>query len=625
MEKSNEIIQRTKKQMVAIIIPIILVILLNYGICNISMLLINAIPLCVSIFMMYIIVAFLTAITKKMHRAVYIVSILIFIISVVNNVKLCYTNSPIYLSDIYFVNNINEITGIVKKDIFLYINYIQLILLLILLVITSWISKKFSLEITHKKARITTGILAIIVSVLFLAPIQAKEEFFLNTIYEIEDRKDYDAITTGKEYYSKYGFISGMYGLYLEEKLDKPEGYNVEEIKNVVYEYSDSLKKDKALKSNKKVNGNPNIIVMFQESYWDIENIEEVEFNVNITENINDLKEEGQYVKLLTPSYGGLSSNVEFELLTGGNLLYFNTGYNPFLQLYRKKTAENNPSIIKELKNNGYNTSVVFGVDYYLSESVYKKIGIDEYENIYIDRNDWYNANKKGIYVSDEALVDNVLEKLKNKEREEKIFFMTATIQSHMPFTKEKYENYDIEVTKSSLSEDENDVILSYAQGVYDTNIQIQRLYKEIQNIEEPTVIVILGDHLPYLYNSEGEDILQKLSYFNTGDEKLDLLRKYTTDALILSNYEMNLEIESEYMSPDLLLTTIINNLNLEISPFYEWLYQTKDILPAQNQYLIIDKESNIYYKNETITQEIDEIKQLKEKIQYYYFKEENK
>lgn len=128
----------------------------------------------------------------------------------------------------------------------------------------------------------------------------------------------------------------------------------------------------------------------------------------------------------------------------------------------------------------------------------------------------------KGTYISDEALVDEVIEALKNKSPDEKIFYMTATIQTHMPFDKDVYDGYDINVESTKLSEEDTGIILSYAQGVYDTNVQIQRLYEEIQKIEEPTIIVVLGDHLPYLYNSDGEDVLAKLSYFNTGDEKVE-------------------------------------------------------------------------------------------------------
>lgn len=64
---------------------------------------------------------------------------------------------------------------------------------------------------------------------------------------------------------------------------------------------------------------------------------------------------------------------------------------------------------------------MVFGRDYYLSESIYKKLGIDEYINAYSDMPD-YEQKIKGTYISDEALVDEVIEALKNKSPDEKIF-----------------------------------------------------------------------------------------------------------------------------------------------------------------------------------------------------------
>ena len=95
-----------------------------------------------------------------------------------------------------------------------------------------------------------------------------------------------------------------------------------------------------------------------------------------------------------------MSCNIEFELLTGGNLAYYGVGYNPFMQLYRKSGAEEKPSIIKELKNNGYTTQVIFGRDYYRSENVYKKLGIDKYTNAYVDMKDYKQKIKHVLICS---------------------------------------------------------------------------------------------------------------------------------------------------------------------------------------------------------------------------------
>lgn len=608
--KNKHNLLNLKKEWIIAMIPAILNILLNYGICNYYFLsTIDLVTTCFSFIIMYLIYLLITIFMKKTYRTTYLIAIFIFIISIINNIKLYYTNSPIYLSDLFLLGNIREITGIVKHDIIYHIDYVQLGILFILLFLTCIISRKYSFSFLDVKKRVISAITIIAIFLLMLIPIQAKDQFILKYLYQISERKDYKAIATGEDYYRTYGVLAGMYGLVLENRKMEPEFYNEEEVIQTLENVTKSTGKYQK----------PNIIVMFQESYWNIENIEEVEFDKNLTQNIENLKEKGNNVKLLSASYGGMSSNIEFELLTGGNLAYFPTGYNPFLQLYRTKDAENKPSIIKELNRNGYYTKVTFGKDYYLSENTYKKLGIKEYENAYLDWED-YDEKVKGTYISDEALVDDVIDTLKNKREDEKLFYMVATIQTHMPFKKEVYEKYDINITKSKLNEEETDIILSYAQGIYDTNIQIKRLYDEIQKMEEPIILVFLGDHLPYLYNKEGEDILAKLSYFNTEDEKLNLLRKYTTEALILSNFNMEVGFETEYISPDMLLSILVNKIDMDISPYYSWLYEIRNILPAQNQYITIDREGKVYYTNEKLSENMQKTRILRENIQHYLF-----
>lgn len=612
-EESKNNLKELRKDTICAIIPAILNLLLNFGFCGLLFMVSAHIPaLYLSFVIMYLIYALILSIVKKTHIATYIISIFTFVFSVINDIKLYYTSTPIYPSDIYFLGNIGDITSIVKNDFIFHINYSQMGILLVLLILVCILAKKNTVTIESIKIRAITAITSILIFVIMLLPINFKDKFILKYIYDTEGRKDYQAVSTDFMYYTKYSVLSGMYGLELENRKSEPTDYNEEEVIAVLDEANKETEEEKDL-------GKPNIIVMFQESYFDIENIEEIEFDKDITANFRNLQEKENGVNLLSASYGGLSSNIEFELLTGGNIAYFPTGYNPFTQLYKGKEEDSKPSIIKELKNNGYYTKVVFGRDYYVSENIYKKLGIDEYVNAYADMPD-YEEKVKGTHISDEALVDDVINTLKNSDKYEPIFYMVATVQTHMPFSEDKYDEYDINVINSKLSDEETGTILSYTQGVYDTNIQIQRLYDEIQNIEEPTIVVVLGDHLPYLYNSEGEDILGKLSYFNTEDDKLNLLRKYTTPGLVMSNYGVKIDFESEYISPDMLLNNIVNRMDIELSPYYKWLYSIRNILPAQNRYLNLDTNGTIYYTNEKMTEEMEDVKKLRENMQYYLF-----
>lgn len=44
-----------------------------------------------------------------------------------------------------------------------------------------------------------------------------------------------------------------------------------------------------------------------------------------------------------------------------------------------------------------------------------------------------YEEKVKGTHISDEALVDDVIDTLKSNDTDKPIFYMTATVQTHMP------------------------------------------------------------------------------------------------------------------------------------------------------------------------------------------------
>ena len=567
-----------------------------------------------SAFLLILLYTSIWSISKKSSRAIGILSLIIIALSIISDVKFYYSDNPIYLSDIFFLGNVGEITSLVTKDVIKHINYNIMLKVTGLVLICTIISKIFDISIENKKVRISVFIANICIWLFLLIPISSKDSFVLEKIFLINDRADFKAITSGKIAYERNGILGEMYEYVIETRGVKPKGYNEKELKEKLEEASSSSEA-------KDDYGKPNIIIMFQESLWDIENLEEADFDKDCTAELDKLKELGTHTKFLSPSYGGLSGNIEFELLTGGNLRYYSFGFNPLFQLYRSTKAMRYPSYVKEFNNNGYTTSVLFGRDYYNSRGIYNRLGMQSYTDTF---KDWpeYQDLVKGNFIADEVLVDEVLDRLKNKKEDERLFHMTCTIQTHMPFYKEKYPEYDLKYTRSELTTEQEEIVLSYAQGVYDTNLQIKRLYDEIQNIDDPTIVIVLGDHMPHLYDSNGVDILLSSRYFNTGDEKEDLARKYTTDLFVFSNYGYKPEFAGEYVSPDLVLATIMNDLDLEVSPFYKWLYsKTSKEIAALNQYIVIDKDSNYYLTSDVMPQEIEEVLDLRRKMQYYLFK----
>ena len=117
-----------------------------------------------------------------------------------------------------------------------------------------------------------------------------------------------------------------------------------------------------------------------------------------------------------------------------------------------------------------------------------------------------------------------------------------------------------------------------------------------------PTIIVFYGDHLPYIVDSEGTDVIFSSNYINIDENYESLLRKFTTKAVMLSNY--NIEFENiEYMNASYLGAYILNNMDLEISDYFKYIDSMRNTLPVfnRNSVLIKNKIYDINPANEEI------------------------
>lgn len=558
-----------------------------------------------SILIVNLLYGILIGITKKSSTSAIILSIVGTVFLVINQIKIAYTEEPISFYDVNFVSNIDGLFNIISGDILILVKeyLLTILLLMISFLIIIRLAKNNEIILNNLRFRIICILTGAIILIFLFIPNQYTKDIFLKCFLCINEYKDYNSYTTNLSYYNTHSLLAGMYGVLLNDRFEEPQYYNEEELNYILENVGNVNIKQKW--------GQPNIIVIFSESFWDIDKQNNVEFNKVVTPNIKRLKEDGKLIETLSCAYGGMSENVAFELLTGGSLNYFTRGYIPIMSLYKRKNAENSPSIIKELNEEGYKTKVVFGKDYYNSEKTMKKLGFNEYLNL--------GEAKFDDVVSDEEITDLIIEELEQKQDDEKIFYMTETIQNHMPFGIEKYENYDISIKRSDLTEEENNTILSYAQGVHDADKQLNRLYEYIKEYKESTILIFLGDHLPYLYTENGKNALESISYFNTGMSLEDTYRKYNTQALILSNYNIDTNEIPNSLSNDMLLTYIVNHLDIELSSYYKWLYSTMNYLPASNSYISLDFNGQ-KYKTDELAGDMKRINELRENMQYKFF-----
>lgn len=535
--------------------------------------------------------------SKKAHITLII---FFFIILLISNIKLYYLDEPLFISDLNMLKNSNELLSLIKRDLLKIFtsNIKNIILILISLTIIIFYSNIFKYKFINSKKRVISSLVGI-----FLVYIIFSYNTFSNYLYSdiLCNVKDYASYVNYKEKYSYFGIITGMYKSYYEK-------YDFNKYKDIDLT---NIELDNYNKIENNI-GTPNIIVILSESFFDVSLLNEnITYDKNITENFNELKNKGYLVNLVSPSYGGMTANVTYQLLTGSNMSIYSNGIIPFVQ-YLKNEKEY-PSLVRELKNNKYQISEYTTSDAYNIESSFEKIGFDNYN--LIDSNN----HEKGYFASDDFIADLIIEELQKNNNKQ--FMLFETMQNHMDYLVTKYNNYDIKIEKSNLSNEETEILLSYGQGVYDADKMLKKVYDYIKTIDSNTIVIFFGDHLPYLRTLNNDKILNKLDYFNTNNELTNLYRKYNTQALILSNYDLKLNINN-YLSTDNLLLSIINQMDINVSDYYKLLYSTIDYLPAYNKFISIDKEGNIKYTNSLQGKE-KEVYELKNSLTYkYYIKE---
>ena len=593
-----------KRKFLILFLPLLLFIIFEYPYYTFNMSVILSLIIIYSVYFM------LLALFKRVKIVTLIMGIILYIIQVINIGKVQFIGDPFYFSDIFYTGDMTEILNIIKDDFFNTLIILLPKLLFILLFIIGIIiySFKSNIIILNVKKRIIAFSIGLIFLLLLFLPIESIDKFLLNVFYSNKDYLTHVTIRTGDGYYRQYGHLSGMYGNYLESFVYEPDNYDKSNVYNELVN---------APKEEDSTLGKPNIIVIFSESFFDIDKIDEIEFNKPITKNYNDLKKDGLYFSMLAPFYGGMSSNVEFEFLTGGTTNYYSSSFVPYMELYDDNSYYYTPSIISELQNNDYYTKIVayYSSKLYNCGKVYKYMDIDDVEFV----TDVDSKYIKGQYISDEYVVDNIIDALKNKN-EKPLFYMTMTMQSHMPYLISKYDDYDIDLVNSNLDKKYNESLLSYAQGIYDADKELGRLYEYINTLDEDTIIVFYGDHLPYL------EAFNYLDYFNTDDNKLNAFRKYNTESLIIANYDISglKDDNIQYLGPDLLSSYILNHMDIKVSDYYRWLYSTIDTIGTSNRYVSVNQNGEIYFTSK-LKGKYRKLYDLRRNIQYSFFNDFDK
>ena len=241
------------------------------------------------------------------------------------------------------------------------------------------------------------------------------------------------------------------------------------------------------LKQNASISIKPNIYFILVESLWDPmllnnSNYSQDPFYKDFRDLVNEQKN-----YLVSPTFEGKTADPELELLCGVPVLKNNV---PF-QTELKNNLECLPKIFSEL---GYETNA-FHADwaaFYNRDKVYKKIGFDNYYSIKNYQKDDLNDGK----LSDKSFLNQSYNFTNNKNQKPK-FNYYLTISTHIP--------YLLNETRPRIINNNmgNGWIDTYSNAIYYTTKEISEFIEKIKKDDLNSIIIVTGDHLPFLGNNK--------------------------------------------------------------------------------------------------------------------------
>lgn len=138
-------------------------------------------------------------------------------------------------------------------------------------------------------------------------------------------------------------------------------------------------------------------------------------------------------------------------------------------------------------------------------------------------------------YRSDEQLFDYLLRELRARsDADAPLFSFSVSYQNHGPYGDELFDGAAIPAGTEGWSAESCGILSHYLYGVSDTIAQAVRFTAELEQLEQPVVLVLYGDHKPWLGNDKA--VYLELGVNIDYETEEGLYNFYSTPYLIWAN-----------------------------------------------------------------------------------------
>ena len=368
--------------------------------------------------------------------------------------------------------------------------------------------------------------------------------------------------------YKKYGYFLATYIYENYQNVEKPEGYSAEAVEQLMTE----LIQEQTERSgqNDSTGQLPNIIAIMNESFTDFTSVGGIQTSKPLLPFIDSLQENTVKGNLYVPVFGGGTANTEFEFLTGSTMQFLPTGSTPY-QAYVKREL---PSLASYLKQYGYETLACHFASgsNWNRDQVYPLLGFDTF----LTDTDVGELEEIHGYPSDQADYEEVCrqyEAWKASGISEHFFCFNVTIQNHGGYLS----GYRSEDAPQYTGGQTSDDVEEYLSLLRESDRAFEQLVNYFEQEEEPTVILMFGDHWPRLNNAF---INSMANQADTENEREKNQNKYVTPFVIWANYNIE-ETQIEKLSANYLAAELLQVAGVPVNAYQNFLLNLSEEVPV--------------------------------------------
>ena len=533
----------------------------------------------------------LYGLTGRAQLSFGVTAALVFGLSTGNYYKLMFRNDPLMFADLLLLKEAGDMAG--KYHLFLDWK--------LGLMIACWV---FGVLFLHFLVRGRPrgrgrGICALagVTACTLLYPVMLDSDLYnQHTAYYAR----LNNIWSATQQYIARGFLYPFLHSISEAIETPPENYSADRAEAILSAYSDA-----DIPEEEKVN----IIGIMLEAYSDFSRLGVPELAADVYEVWHNLEAEGYSGDLVTNIFAGGTINTERCFLTGfSNLVNFRARTNSYAWYFRSQ---------------GYRVEGMHPC----YEWFYNRLNVNEslgFEDYYFVEN-YFSPMSGGGVALDDIFFPELLKTYQAAETPDQPYFsFSVTYQGHGPYNDDVCwwgEKGDYVADNGAYTEAQQYILDNYFGSIYNTNQHLKALTDYLRTDDEPVVLLLFGDHMPWM--GDGNSVYEAMGLNLDLSTQEGFFNYYGTRYLIWANDAAKEVLGQDFtgegpaLSPNFLMNQVFRLCGWEGPAFMQATQQVMDRVP------VINTPTGLYVENGTLTGSLSpEGQALVEDyniLQYYY------